>query len=373
MARFSAANYTNPAFTYATADSDVFADTDLQSFAQAMDVHDHTTGNGKQIPSGGIANLAITTALLAANAVTLAKMDLGAWGVLARSNGMIVVPEGTVSDNGSGALVLGSTLIIINPITGTWVRVASGTYNLGSDGYLYVDLPATGAERATLTPTVGVWADADVALPNTDRILLAFRQATGAIYTTWGQPAAFAVGAGAVGTTQLADNSVTSAKIVDGAIATADIGASQITGALVAANAITHDKTSLSNASGTYGGGAITSVDPTYTDIASVTVTPTATTNVVLFAGLVGDVTNQNANRLEVRLYDATGPAQIKVIDQLLDVNSRFSFDLSFLVTGVPAGTRTYKLQCTWVARVADTFTPITNAAFTYLKAILAS
>lgn len=44
----------------------------------ALDAHDHTTGHGVQIPTGGIANLAITAAKLADGAVTSAKLADGA-------------------------------------------------------------------------------------------------------------------------------------------------------------------------------------------------------------------------------------------------------------------------------------------------------
>lgn len=39
-----------------------------------VDAHDHTTGKGVQIPTGGIANLAVTAGKIAADAVTTAKI-----------------------------------------------------------------------------------------------------------------------------------------------------------------------------------------------------------------------------------------------------------------------------------------------------------
>lgn len=51
--------------TYPTKISDSFT---------AIDNHDHTSGKGVQIPTGGIVDLAVTAAKLAANAVTTAKI-----------------------------------------------------------------------------------------------------------------------------------------------------------------------------------------------------------------------------------------------------------------------------------------------------------
>jgi hypothetical protein len=48
--------------------------TSISDSFDAIDDHDHSTGKGVQIVSGGIADLAVTTAKLAANAVTTAKI-----------------------------------------------------------------------------------------------------------------------------------------------------------------------------------------------------------------------------------------------------------------------------------------------------------
>jgi hypothetical protein len=51
---------------------------DVSSSFQKIDDHDHTSGKGLQIPTGGIVNLAVTAAKLAANAVETAKIQDGA-------------------------------------------------------------------------------------------------------------------------------------------------------------------------------------------------------------------------------------------------------------------------------------------------------
>lgn len=54
--------------------SDDYDHNELAANWQAVDNHDHTTGKGKQIPTGGIANFAITNTKLGADAVTTDKI-----------------------------------------------------------------------------------------------------------------------------------------------------------------------------------------------------------------------------------------------------------------------------------------------------------
>lgn len=48
--------------------------TKITDSLDAIDAHDHTSGKGKQIPTGGIEDLAVSTAKIAASAVTAAKV-----------------------------------------------------------------------------------------------------------------------------------------------------------------------------------------------------------------------------------------------------------------------------------------------------------
>lgn len=52
--------------------------TSLNSTINAIDTHDHSSGEGVQIPTAGITDLAVTTGKLAASAVTTAKILDGA-------------------------------------------------------------------------------------------------------------------------------------------------------------------------------------------------------------------------------------------------------------------------------------------------------
>ncbi len=51
--------------------------TSITTSLTTLDAHTHASGSGVQIPTGGIADLAVTTAKLAANAVTTAKITDG--------------------------------------------------------------------------------------------------------------------------------------------------------------------------------------------------------------------------------------------------------------------------------------------------------
>lgn len=57
---------------------DFFNYSQLLADFQAIDDHDHTSGNGVQVPTGGIANLAITTAKIADLGITTAKINTDA-------------------------------------------------------------------------------------------------------------------------------------------------------------------------------------------------------------------------------------------------------------------------------------------------------
>ncbi len=111
------------------------------------------------------------------------------WGLNARMQGMMVIPEGPVYDRGGGSLEFTGTVIVITPASGSWIRIAPGTYQLGPWGFLYIDLPPTSTARATVTPQLGAWVDADRPFDHPDRLVLAQRQAAGAIYLNFSVPA----------------------------------------------------------------------------------------------------------------------------------------------------------------------------------------
>ena len=123
--------------------------------------------------------------------------NLAAWGLNARSQGVIIMPEGTVSDDGAGNLTFGSNVIIMNPLAGSWIRVAAGTYALGGWGALWAPIPPTGARGTVVTPTVLAWADADRNYDGRDRVLLAQRNGAGYVWTRFGVPANLSAATGA--------------------------------------------------------------------------------------------------------------------------------------------------------------------------------
>src|SRR5207245_1302933 len=104
------------------------------------------------------------------------------WGQNARTQGLMIMPEGPVFDDGAGNVTFTQTVVVMNPAAGSWVRVAAGTFVLGAWSYLYIDLPPFAVARAALTPLVGAWSDADRPYDHPDRLILAQRQAGGAVY-----------------------------------------------------------------------------------------------------------------------------------------------------------------------------------------------
>lgn len=73
--------------------SDLFNHTELEENWDKIDAHDHTTGKGVPIPTGGIANLAITGPKLATDSVDGSKIATGAVGTLELADAIITAAK----------------------------------------------------------------------------------------------------------------------------------------------------------------------------------------------------------------------------------------------------------------------------------------
>lgn len=112
------------------------------------------------------------------------------WGSLARAQGMTVIPEGLVTDDGNGHVVFGSTLLLMaNGGANDWIRVAAGSFTLSSYDALCVDIPPTSANQATIAAYVDPYLGSvgGEKYPKRDRIVLGVRNANG--YMSWRFPA----------------------------------------------------------------------------------------------------------------------------------------------------------------------------------------
>lgn len=106
--------------------------------------------------------------------VDLDPLDDGrSWGLNARTQGLMIIPEGQIKDYGGGKLGIDKNLIVMNPAAGTFFRVNPGTYELPEWGYLYVDIPHRHAQH--IDPKIGKWVDGDRGYDNKDRIIIAQR------------------------------------------------------------------------------------------------------------------------------------------------------------------------------------------------------
>jgi len=164
--------------------------------ASGNDIYNNNSGNvavGTTSPGTdklkvqGTANITGNAVLgedltIGSGAATGFVSNLRAWGLNARTQGMLIFPEGTVTDDGAGNLNFGSTAIIMNPASGSYIRVQAGSYSLGAWGYLYVDIPPTGARASTIAPSVGAWSDTDRAYDHRDRVVLCQRKSDGQIF-----------------------------------------------------------------------------------------------------------------------------------------------------------------------------------------------
>lgn len=113
--------------------NDTFSYTELSDNFGLIDTHDHTTGKGVQIPTNGIANLAITETKIANNAVSsskfanasitdakLASPNAGAWKTLwttgHRSNSADAAATTYIASNSVGFVSGTSTSSILLPV-----------------------------------------------------------------------------------------------------------------------------------------------------------------------------------------------------------------------------------------------------------------
>lgn len=108
--------------------TDTFSYTELASNFSAIDNHDHTTGKGLQVPTGGIVDAAITNAKLASNAVDATKIVSGSISdaKLSSPNNPVYRDLYTRTTKISGALAAG-TYLFGESGTGVPVGVDSGS------------------------------------------------------------------------------------------------------------------------------------------------------------------------------------------------------------------------------------------------------
>lgn len=75
------------------------------------------------------------------------------WSIIARLQGLIIAPEGPVSDDGNGNIIL-PNILVSNPLTGTFVRIEGFSASLGENAYIYFDLPPDSNVNETITATI---------------------------------------------------------------------------------------------------------------------------------------------------------------------------------------------------------------------------
>lgn len=132
---------------------DFFSHTDLRNNFLAVDTHDHTPGKGVQIPSGAIANLAVTTSALADGNVTTSKIaDINVTTGKVANNAITIAKLGSDVTTDYGAAFsnykvmkeashrfdapVAGTFVLGNGSTGTGVAASGATAGLS---VFYID------------------------------------------------------------------------------------------------------------------------------------------------------------------------------------------------------------------------------------------
>jgi hypothetical protein len=131
------------------APTDEFDYTELADNFNAIDAHDHTPGKGTQVPTAGIANLAVTTGKLADDAVTTAKIaDDAITSALIADDAVTSAHIATdaVGQAEIAASAVGATELAADAVT--TVKILNGavtTAKIASGSKLLTDFATTGA------------------------------------------------------------------------------------------------------------------------------------------------------------------------------------------------------------------------------------
>lgn len=105
------------------------------------------------------------------------------WSHYTRTQGLVIAPEAdTFADDGAGNVTI-PPLIIISPLTGSWIRTVQKTFVLGTWDAVTIDIPPTAAPNDTVQePLKVVWVDNGAPgriYDNRDRIVLGQRIGSG--------------------------------------------------------------------------------------------------------------------------------------------------------------------------------------------------
>lgn len=84
---------------------------------------------------------------------------LSAWGPLARTQGLVVIPDGDLTDDGAGHIGFPATTVL-SPASGTFFTINAGSFTLGTLDALVVDLPPTSTPGTAVNARVVAWSNA---------------------------------------------------------------------------------------------------------------------------------------------------------------------------------------------------------------------
>lgn len=118
--------------------------------------------------------------------------DTRPWGLNARLQGMMVIPQGDITDDGNGYIYINNTIAVVNAAAGMKFTIYGGGYHLPSWGYLYVDIPTaipSAWNNVTANLAVGEYPLSVKQYDNPNRLIIAQRGEDGYAYFNCALPA----------------------------------------------------------------------------------------------------------------------------------------------------------------------------------------
>lgn len=275
-------------------DSGLSWETNLNSSLTTIDQHNHSSGNGVQIPPSGL-NINTALPFNGNSATSLGAAIFQNQSSLATLNALYTIagelyfndPTGAVQitlggavnatssgiSSGSSTAAFSGGVLVVNAASNTPANIQGGSVLLGNN--------VASSNFLTLAPPAAMGASFTITLPTLPGAS-AFLQMDSS-----GNVSAAPAISGGIGTTYLANSAVTTAKIADANVTTAKIADSNVTTAKLADGSVTTAKLAPLGQQVSSASGSFSTTSTTFVDVTNLTFNMT-TTGRPVFLGIIG-------------------------------------------------------------------------------------